>query len=230
MSNTTSPSSWKRPFFYRSTRLRTTWKFRSALVAMVVFVGWLSRGWMSVAIPTSLACDANAAPSDAILVENFESDNYLVFERAGELRRAGLGRRVLVPVTANNSLDPNAVALGTARLVADLARVGDVEIVPIREIEPISLNAAGDVRRYVERHGVQSIVLVSPYLRSKRSASVYAAVFAGSSIRVTCEPVQGGEGVETWTDTWHGIQNVAEQWFKWQYYRLYVLPWYRMQA
>ncbi len=192
-------------------------------MALILVTGWLSRGWMSVAIVSSLVCAANAAPSDAIVVENFDSDNYLVFERAGELRRAGLGRRVLVPVTANNNLDPNAGALGTARLVADLARVGDVEIVPIREIEPISLNAAGDVRRYVERHGMQSIVLVSPYLRSKRSASVYAAVFAGSSIRVTCEPV-GGRGVETWTETWHGVQNVAEQWAKWQYYRFYVLP------
>jgi hypothetical protein len=30
--------------------------------------------------------------------------------------------------------------------------------------------------------------------------------------------------VENWWDTWHGVQNVAEQWSKLQYYRLYVMP------
>ena len=46
-----------------------------------VVVVWLTRGWWTVAIARSLVCDANGAPSDAILVENFDPD-YLVFERA----------------------------------------------------------------------------------------------------------------------------------------------------
>ena len=230
MSTPVERRSWTRHIYYRSSRTRTTWKFRLAVAAVILFAGWLTRAPLTAAIASSLVCTANAASSDAIVVENFEADNYLVFERAGELRRAGLSPRVLVPVSASSSLQPNAVALGTARLVADLARVGDVEIVPIREVEPISLNAAGDVRRYVEQHGLRSIILVSPSLRSKRSASVYEAVFARSGIRVTCEPVHGGDGVETWTETWHGIQNVAEQWSKWQYYRFYVLPFYGSES
>ena len=30
--------------------------------------------------------------------------------------------------------------------------------------------------------------------------------------------------MNTWTESWHGIQEVVEQWLKLQYYRLYVLP------
>jgi hypothetical protein len=30
--------------------------------------------------------------------------------------------------------------------------------------------------------------------------------------------------VNNWTQTWHGIQDVVEQWLKLQYYRLWVLP------
>ena len=47
---------------------------RAALVALVLIMGWLTRGWWSVAIADSLVCDSNVAPSDAILVENFDQD------------------------------------------------------------------------------------------------------------------------------------------------------------
>jgi hypothetical protein len=30
--------------------------------------------------------------------------------------------------------------------------------------------------------------------------------------------------VNAWTQSWHGVQNVVEQWFKLQCYRWYVLP------
>jgi hypothetical protein len=36
--------------------------------------------------------------------------------------------------------------------------------------------------------------------------------------------VEGSVDVNTWTGSLHGIQNVAEQWLKLQYYRFYVLP------
>src|SRR5262245_21905638 len=88
---------WTRHFFYRTEHTRTTWKFRVGFVALVVVAAWLTRGWWTVAIAGSLVCEANGTTSDAILVENFDPD-YLVFERATALRRAGLAARVLVPI------------------------------------------------------------------------------------------------------------------------------------
>jgi len=41
---------------------------------------------------------------------------------------------------------------------------------------------------------------------------------------VRCEPGKEPHNINSWTDSWHGIQNVAEQWVKLQYYRFYVLP------
>ena len=215
---------WKRHFVYRAEHTRTTWKFRVGLVALVVVAAWLTRGWWTVAVARSLVCDGNRAPSDAILVENFDTD-YLVFERATRLRRAGFSTRVLVPIPADSSPSgTNAVALGTAEVIAKIARLGVMDIVPIREVEPISLNAAHDVLRFMERERIRSVIVVSPLFRSRRSALVYGATLGSAGITVRCEPVPGTRDVTTWTRSWHGVQDVAEQWLKLQYYRLYVLP------
>jgi hypothetical protein len=221
----TNAPRWTRHFFYRTEHIRTTWKFRVGFVALVVVAVWLTRGWWTVAMARSLVCDSNVAPSDAILVENFDPD-YLVFERAGHLREAGFAARVLVPIPAADpgTSEPNAVALGTTEVIARLARVGAFEIVPVREVEPISLNAASDVLRFIERERIRSVIVVAPLFRSRRSALVYGATLGRAGITVRCQPVGGTKAVDSWTQTWHGVQDVVEQWLKLQYYRLYVLP------
>jgi len=222
----TPPSRWTRHLVYRTERTRTTWKLRLGLVALVVVALWLTSGWWTKAIAGSLVCDASLAPSDAILVENFDPD-YLLFERATRLRRAGLAARVLVPIrTDPGAKELNAVALGTAQVMASVAHIGAIEIVPIREIEPITLNAALDVKRFLEREHIRSVIVVTPLYRSRRSALVYSATLNIAGITVRCEPVQRTLPVNEWTRTWHGIQGVVEQWLKLQYYRMCVLPLY----
>jgi hypothetical protein len=229
MRDTPKTARWTRHFVYRTERTRTTWKFRVGLLAFVVVVGWLTWGWWTVAIGRSLVCDANGAPSDAILVENFDPD-YLTFERATQLRRNGFASRVLVPISGDpDTSETKGVELATAEMLARLAHLEAFETVPIREVEPISLNAAWDVLRFVERERIRSVLVVSPLFRSKRSALVYRATLGRAGITVRCEPVQGAHPVNTWTRSWHGLQNVAEQWIKLQYYRLYVLP-FRLHA
>jgi hypothetical protein len=216
--------SWTRHLFYRAEHIRTTWKLRLALVTFVVVVLRVTCNWWTVAGARSLVCEENLAPSDAILVENFEP-NYLLFKRATELRRAGLAARVLVPIQTNlGTQEPDEVALGMVLVMARVAGTGTIEAVPTREVEPISLNAARDVLRFVEQQRIRSVVVVSPWFRSRRSALVYGATLGGAGITVRCEPVQGSMGVDTWTQSWHGVQDVVEQWLKLQYYRLYVLP------
>ena len=215
---------WTRYFVYRSEHIRTTWKFRVASVVVVLVVVWLTRGWWSVAIASSLVCESSIVPSDAILVENFDPD-YLVFERATQLRRAGFANRVLVPVrTDAGTSKPNSVALGITEVMASIARLGPFDVVPIREVEPITLNASRDMLGFIEREHIRSVIVVSPLFRSRRSALVYGTTFGRAGITVRCERVQGTRGVDTWTRTWHGIQIVAEQWLKLKYYTLYVLP------
>jgi len=218
---------WTRHFIYRTEHTRTTWKFRLGFIAVVVVTAWLTRGWWTVAIARTLVCEANGAPSDAILVENFDPD-YMVFERAAALRRNGDATRMLVPIpTDPDSSEPDAIALGTAEVMAKVAHLGAIETIPMRTVEPISLNAARDVLRFVERERIRSVIVVSPLFRSRRSALVYAATFGRGGVTVRCEPVQETPNVNTWTLTWHGVQDVTEQWFKLQYYRLYVLPFQR---
>jgi len=224
MLESSKASRWTRHLFSRAEHIRTTWKLRLGLLTIAVLALWLTSGWWTVAVARSLVCDASLAPSDAILVENFDPD-YLLFERARELRRAGLAARVLVPAgTDPGTQRPNAVLLGTVEVMARISRIGSIEIVPTREIEPITLNAARDVQNFIDREHIRSVIVVTPLFRSRRSALVYGATLGNAGITVRCEPVQGSRGVNNWTRTWHGIQNVLEQWLKLQYYRLYVLP------
>ena len=217
-------ASWKRHFVHRTERARTTWKFRLGLVLLVMVTAWLTRGWLTVAIAQTLVCANNVAPSDAILIDNLDPD-YLTFERASELRRSGLAARVLVPVQTNRDPStPGAVALGTAEVMARIARLGTFDVIPIRLVEPLSLNAARDVLLYLEREGIRSVIVVTPMFRSRRSALVYAATLGHAGVTVRCEPVQGTRGMDTWTASWHGVQQVGEQWLKLHFYRLYVVP------
>jgi hypothetical protein len=190
---------------------------------LTVATAWLTSGWWTVALAESLVCETTAAPSDAILLENFDAD-YLLFERAAEIRRKGLAPRVLVPVRSDTTSGPNLVGLGTAQVMAKVAHLDAMEVVPFREVEPISLNAAYDVLRFLRQEHIQSVIVVAPHFRSRRSELIYAATLRAAGIAVTCEPVQGVVGNESWTASLHGIQNVMEQWVKLQYYRLYVLP------
>jgi len=127
------------------------------------------------AIGRSPACDATLAPSDAILVENFNAD-FLRYKRASELRRKRLVTRVLVLTWTNRGTEaPNDVALGIVQVVAKIGRIGAIKIVPTREAEPITLNAARDVQRFLERERIRSVIVVTPLFRSRRSALLYAA-------------------------------------------------------
>lgn len=213
---------WTRFFVRRTERLRATWTLRIAIAAIAAAGMWLSQDWWSVAMARSLVCDRNVAPSDAILIENFDPD-YLLFERAAALRRAGLAPRVLVPVAAD-AFGPNRVARAIAETMANISRIGPVEIVPIREIEPISFNAGLDVRNFAVREGIHSVIVVSPLFRSRRSVLVYDATLGRSGISVRCDAVEETRDVTSWLETSHGIQDVVEQWLKLRYYQLYVLP------
>jgi hypothetical protein len=224
MCQRTSSTRWTRHFVYRSEQIRTTWKLRIGLPLLVIVSMWLSRGWWSAAIARSLVGEETLAPSDAILVENFDPD-YLLFQKARNLRSAGLAARVLVPVPVDSgTMTPNAVSLGIADAMSSISRIGQVEIVPTREIEPITLNALRDVQTFLERERIRSVIVVTPLLRSRRSVLVYSATLGRAGIAVYYQHVDESRGVHTWTRSWHGVQDVAEQWVKLQYYRLWILP------
>jgi hypothetical protein len=74
-----------------------------------------------------------------------------------------------------------------------------VDIVPIGQVEPISLNAARDIRDFMVRERIRSVFVISPLFRSRRSSLVYSAVLGAAGINVSCEPVGGTRSVETWT-------------------------------
>jgi len=215
---------WRRHFFYTKASIKTTWKLRVATLVVVILAGVLIRGLLVSYVGRGLVCREDLAPSDAILVETFDP-NYLLFERAAALETAGVAPRILVPVEA--SRDPevaNPVSKGVAEVMAQQARLKDWEIVLTREAEPITLNAAVQIRNHLAGDHVKSLIVVTSGFRSRRSVLVYRAVLGEVGTQIHCVPVFGTTTPERWADTWHGIQQVAEEFVKLQYYRFYVLP------
>jgi hypothetical protein len=197
-----------------------------ALILTTALAYGMSNTWR-LKIGQSLVCSEEVARSDLILVENFDPD-YLVFERAAELQRAGLASRALVPFQISPEPGkpdkrPYAVSKGIAELMSRLARIEDPEFAPIQAIEPISLNAAYQIRELLVKAHVRSVIVVTPGLRSKRSSLIYNAVLAPAGIKAYCVPVFGLDVINNWTGSWHDIQEIGEQFLKLTFYRLHVL-------
>lgn len=201
-----------------------TWKLRLSVLGLAILLGVVTRGFWIPSMGRSLVCTDGVASSEAILVENFDP-NYRLFERAAALQRAGLSTRVLVPTQAlwGDSKLANPVSRGIAELMGRLARVQNLEVIPVVETEPFTLNAAYQIRDFLSKEHVRSVVVVTSAFRSRRSSSVYRAVLGPAGIQVYCLPVFGEHTPENWATTWHGMEVVIEQFIKLQFYRFYVL-------
>jgi len=215
---------WTRHFVRRREALKTTWLARGLLTVFAAVV--ISLLWVLLIprIGPSLVCSDAAQPSDAILVENFDP-SYLVFERARELRRANLAPVTLVPTEGGEGPgDSNPASAGIAEVMARVSRLPDPwTTIPITVTEPISLNAALQIRTALQARHVRSVIVVSPGFRSRRSLLVYSRVFGEAGIATSCVPVFGARTPANWTRTWHGLQEVAEQFIKLQYYQRVVM-------
>ena len=215
---------WRRHFFYTREVTRTTWKLRFLIVVVIILTVVSTRRLWEAQIAEGLQCAEDRARSDAIVIENFDP-HYLLFERAAALKKAGVAPIVLVPVRSEPQPDMlSPVAKGFAEVMARVAWLDDWQIIPIDEREPITLNAAVQIRDDLLRRQVKSVTVVTSGLRSQRAALVNRAVLGDAGVEVRCAPVFGPTYTGRWTDTWHGIQNVTEEFLKLQYYRFYVLP------
>jgi hypothetical protein len=207
-----------------SRRSPTSWALRTGIVALAVLVLVVTRGFWAAQIALSLVWSDTPVKSDVILIENFDP-NYLVFERAAALEEAGVAPTAFVPVQASSGPGAtNPVSVGIAEVMARQARLGRWNVVPINETEPISLNAAAQIRDHLSTHQVRSLLVVAPAFRSRRSCLVYRAVLGPAGTQVHCVAVFGRITPDTWTETWHGLQEIVQEFIKLQYYRLWVLP------
>jgi len=215
--------SWHRYFFYRKQVTKTTWRFRiAALLLMTVAFYVTGPKWLPL-IGESLVCRGQPNPADVIVIDNLESD-YLAFELAGQLVSEGLSRHVLIPIqVGRNGRDPNLVSRRFVEVMSEVAGLKTPEVVGVRHTEPFSLNVAKQVRERLRGSSVESILVVSPLFRSKRTGLIYQSVFGPVGIKVYCVPTRQSRNQSNWWKTSHGVQNVALEFMKLQYYRFLVL-------
>lgn len=210
---------------YRTTVYKTTWKLRLGLVCFLLILAAATRAWWVPAIGWGLVMDSGPCKPDLIVVDNLDRD-YLVFEKAGQLKNIDGARIVLVPVKASGQ-DPDKSGLvprEIAKVMIRAARIESTELLPIREIEPITLHAALQVGEFVKsKPAIRSVLVVTDGFRSSRTQLIYSHVLGKMGVAVFTCPVWGAQRPENWASTWHGRQTVFLQYLKLLYYKILVL-------
>lgn len=200
---------------------RPPWKLRLFVVLLVMAVPVATRGWWVPALGWSLVSDASIERPDIIIIENLDS-NYLLFEKARNLKRDGTNARVLVPVAAagNDPEKPGLVAQGITDVMIRVARLDGVELLPISESEPITLNLARQVGDYLRGSEGKTVLILTSGFKSRRVHLVFSSVLGKAGIETYCLPVWGAHRPENWAETWHGIQELLLQLVKLGYYKM----------
>ena len=213
---------WKHQCFVHTTVRKTSWRFRIAILCALSLLLIPTRSLWLGSIGTSLTHQDPPAPADLLVLEYY-TPNYLLFETAHGLIKSGVSRNVLIPVETPDPGVSNPVATEIARILASHARLADTIQVQVDHIEPITLNVARQVAKKIHAEGASSVILISPTFRSRRSLLVYRSVLEPMGINVQCiHPVES-VGPRNWWHTLHGIQDVALELIKLQYYRFIVL-------
>lgn len=196
-----------------------------AVAAVILFATGIAatREYWLREVGISLVGEESAGVSDAILVENVES-NYLLFERAQRLQARGLSKTVLVPVLASErSGEPSSVSLGFVDVMCGISRLRDCTTFHAPSREPITLNLARHTAEVLRARGAHSVILVTEGFRSRRAAEIYGQVLRPLGVRLFIQPVFGQHTPDNWFKSWHGIQEVGLQLIKLWYYRVAML-------
>lgn len=214
---------WHQFIWRRKEVLRTTWVFRlvAGLVLVLAIVATHQR--VLTGLGESLVHRGPVESCQAIVLEHYGSD-YLVFEMARDLQRDGLAPRVIVPCqTFGGPTNLNAVSEGIIDVMTRVSRMRNPELVPLDAAEPYTLNTAQAMAEYMVEQGIQSVIVVSPLFRSRRSHLVYASVLEPLGIELFCVPSKSNDQPDDWWQSTHGIQDVGLEFGKLWYYRLFVL-------
>jgi hypothetical protein len=224
------PQTWIDLFFRRRQCLKTTWTFRVVFVLLATFILLSTRSLWAPPFARALTCQERLTPADAILIDNFGQD-YLLFERAAALHNARYGSRVLVPTFSSTDPEASTLEKCIADVMIRIAHLKSAETIPVgQRLEPISLNVAYQIREYLRAEHIRSVLVVTSGFRARRAVLIYETILGEAGVAVSCVPVFGTTTPENWTRTWHGVQEVALEFLKLNYYRIYVLPFARHAA
>ncbi|MBI4446475.1 MAG: hypothetical protein HY645_11270 [Acidobacteria bacterium] len=215
-------------FFRKRVVTRTTWKFRLLLLALFGLVFVLPYEFWLVRLANSLVQQDPLVGSDAILMENWNLPQLSIFYETASLQKSGYATRALIP----EFVETRRTLLAGIRLPKDfdsLIRLycreagldpKSIERIPVEAIDPITLNTARQLSVSLKARRVRSIIMVSSFYRSKRSALAFKKFLEPEGIKVICHPVNEVFSVGTWWKTKDGWIMVPLEFVKLNYYRL----------
>jgi hypothetical protein len=213
---------WKHHLFRKKEIWKTTWRFRVAICCVLALIlvpthrlwlGWIGR---------NLTHQDQPASADLIVIEYY-SPNYMLFDKARSLMENGGGKAVIIPMEVRDGAEPSPVSNDIIDVLTFNTRLENSIKVPVEHREPITLNVARQVAVKLQEQKARSVTIVSPTFRSQRSYLVYRSVLEPLGIRVQCVHPVESRGPDNWWRSLHGIQDVTLEATKLIYYHIFVL-------
>jgi hypothetical protein len=172
---------WRSRLFYRKEVLKTTWLVPISVVVMLPLVLLHSRErWLA----RHLVHQSSVAASDIVILDHYDVD-YLVFETGASLIQDGLAQEAIIPCMIHGGpTNLNVVSQGIIDVMTGLSRLEPTRIVPVALEEPYTLNFARQMSGTLVERNIESVIIVSPAFRSRRSVLVYESVRHPLGIRV----------------------------------------------
>jgi hypothetical protein len=194
-----------------------------AICGMCCVGVYVTSSYWSDMVRNALICADEGGGGETMVLDSLDL-GYDLFKEAASIQSNGTAAQVFVPLVVSGDAESDMVAREVATTFARMARLARWEFILVPEVEPISLNAAHGVRERLQRDGIVSVTVLSPAYRSRRTELIYRRVLDGRGILLRCRPSVGRNETRSWTETWHGIQEIVLQFTKLQYYRFWVLP------
>ena len=195
------------------------------LLALVLLLGWVPIAWC---LARSLIVRAELPHADALVVLSGSATYRERARQAAELWKEGRAPRIILTNDSQMSGWSSAEQRNPffyERAVAELRASG----VPQERIEVLHEHISGTyeeallLKLYVEKHNLQSIIVVTSAYHSRRALWTLRRVFGDTRIGIGLEPVPPGLQTPSPAAWWlhiRGWQMVAGEYAKMIYYRI----------
>jgi hypothetical protein len=196
------------------------------LVFILIFVIFLSRHTLARVIPSFITAKDTARTADAILIEGWQYPHGSTLRTSVQLKEQGIGKDLFfveyAPSAASSMTD-----LEFPRYYHEMLDLyfesenidpKQIQRIAVELKDPVTWNTTFSVMEALSQKGYRSMILVSPWLHSRRSCDAYTIAGKRRGIEVFCKPVEGGLNRHNWWKSHVGMAAIFGEVIKRIYY------------
>lgn len=211
-------------FFVEKTKRYLKWRYRLALLAILVLLFVVLRRPILVQVGQYLEMSTiTPLPCDMIVVKGGNTIRKAKISEAIRLLQQGFGQRILLVL---HSTGPEYDTFGLTNYSTLICTALDslgiepdhYELIQPKLTPPFTLNEAKAVAAYLDGKDVRSVLLLVDGFQMRRTFMVYRNAMQGIGIKVHPYTLRSNCNAENWWQFADGFRNVVGEYLKLMYY------------